>query len=118
MRLVVVGLLPTLWAAAANAETPGIFLECTGHNLLTNFQTEHEVAVLKRTAEFDGKPYRLSESQTEFTLTGPAPADDTVVYINRLTGEFAITPAALSGNPKKLEESGKGEGCQKTSQKF
>ena len=81
--------------------TARTFLECKGYSIRLNTQVEHEIAIYKTMAEFDGKTYRLSETTTEFTLTGPLSANDTIIYINRLTGEYAITPASLGGDSKK-----------------
>jgi hypothetical protein len=63
--------------------------------------------------------YRLRENHTEFTLTGPAPKYDRVLFINRVTGEWALTPSTLHGGPTgKLESSEKEEGCEIVQRKF
>jgi hypothetical protein len=62
-------------------------------------------------AEVDGKPFAISIRKTEFVLTGSIPTNDTLFYINRLTGEYAITPASLRGDLRKLEWSREGEGA-------
>ena len=83
------------------------------------FSTEHEIAIFNNYAEVDGSHYRMKKTRTEFTLTGPRPKYDRVFYINRLTGEWALTPSALNGDPAgKLESSGKGEGCEIKKRKF
>jgi hypothetical protein len=102
----------------AGADEAGFFLECVGHNSLSGLRTQHEIAFYMATAEVDGKRYAVSKTETEFTLTGPIPAHDTVMYINRLTGEFAITPAYVGSASNIHEDSGKNEGCRKASQKF
>jgi hypothetical protein len=108
-----------LTALPATADASRIFLECRGHDDVRGVQTEHEVAIFGDRAEIDGKRYRLAENQTEFTLTGPDPKYDRIMYINRLTGEWALTPSSLEGDSAgKLESSGKGEGCELTRRKF
>jgi hypothetical protein len=84
-----------------------------------NSTIEHNVALYKIKAVFDGQTYRLLETTTDFTLTGPLPEASTRVYINRLTGEYAITPSFLSGDAKALEWSRpEDRGCVKSAPKF
>lgn len=81
--------------------------------------TEHEIAIYGETAEVDGDRYSLSETAAEFKLTGPVSVNDRIIYINRLTGEFAILPAPGAQITRSNMEGGQdAEGCKKASQKF
>ena len=116
MKKRILGLVLLVCASPAHA---GVFLECRGHDDIHGFPSEHEVAILDREAEVDGARYRLLQTQTEFTLTGPSPKYDLAMYINRLTGEWAVTPNLDQPNSiGKTESSGKGEGCEVTKRKF
>jgi hypothetical protein len=94
-------------------------LECKGNSLRLRMPITYEVAIDGTRAEVDGKPYQLSESAVQYTLTGPVPANDTTFAINRLTGEWYITPSSPHGDAMQMEYSAQGEeGCRKASQKF
>ena len=109
----------SLGLASARVEPPRTFMECTGHDDLHSFSTEHEITIYDGTAEVDGSHYRMKKTRTQFTLTGPSPKYDRVFHINRLTGEWALTPSALNGDPTgKLESSGKGERCEAKKRRF
>ncbi len=119
MRGVILSVAIILCVVPAQAERVRIFLECRGHDDLHGVQTEHEVAIFSDRVEVDGSRYQLRETNTELTLTGPAPKNDRVLYINRITGEWALTPSTLNGEPAgKLESSGNGEGCEVKQRKF
>lgn len=119
MKAIILSAAIILCVVPARAERVHIFLECRGHDDLHGVQTEHEAAIFSDRAEVDGSRYQLRETSAEFTLTGPAPKNDRVLYINRLTGEWVLTPSTLNGDPTgKLESSGKGEGCEVKQRKF
>lgn len=105
-------------AQPSAAETPRSFLVCVGFDPVLEAATEHNVTIYRVTAEIDGKSYKLTETPSSLTLTGPLPTSDTQVYINRLTGEYAITPSSLRSGSRALEWSRDGEGCRKASPKF
>jgi hypothetical protein len=118
MKAILAAGLISVCAAPACADGVQVFLECRGYNPSLNMPIEHEVWISGSNAEVDGKPFAISVRATEFVLTGPIPANDTLFYINRLTGEYAITPASLQGDASKLEWSRKGEGCKPVSRRF
>jgi hypothetical protein len=98
-------------------------LECTGYNPVLRGRSQHEIAIYGTAAEVDGDRYSLSETATEFRLTGPAPANDRIVYIDRVTAAFEIGP--LPGVPMSNNNfeymprtDDAGFGCKKASQKF
>ncbi len=118
MRLLL--LIATLLAATpvktAMARTS--LLECKGYSVQLDAQIKHEIAIYDTMAEFDGKQYQLSEAPLQFRLIGPVPANDTIVYIYRPTGDYTITSVSPNGDVKKSEWSRKDEGCHKAPQKF
>jgi hypothetical protein len=93
-------------------------LKCKGYSIRLNTPVKHEIAIYDTMAEFDGKQYQLSETPLQFRLFGPVPANDTIVYIYRPTGDYAITSVFPNGDVKKTEWSRKDEGCHKASQEF
>jgi hypothetical protein len=119
MKSMVALVLLPLSLSSAHAAPQPTYLECTGHDDLRQTPTAHEIVIIGERAEVDGKRYEMKQSRTEFTLTGPIPKYDRVFYINRLTGEWALTPSTLRGDPTgKLESSAKGEGCEMKRRKF
>ncbi|WP_316228654.1 hypothetical protein [Bradyrhizobium sp. SZCCHNR1045] len=100
--------------AAVRART---LLLCHGFSVSLKGPISHYVGIDGNTAEFDGKHYHVSESATEFVLTGPVPVNDTIVHISRLTGEWYLDSSPERAD--KMEYSASGEdGCRKATQKF
>jgi hypothetical protein len=118
MKAILAAGLISVSAAPAYADGVQVFLECRGYNPSLNAPIEHEVWMSGNKAEVDGKPFAISIRAIEFVLTGPIPTNDTLFYINRLTGEHAITPASLRGDVRRLEWSREGEGCKPVSRRF
>ncbi len=109
-------LLSVCSAQLAAART---LLECKGYSVRLKGPISHEIAIDNTTAEVDGQRYHVSQSATQFILRGPNPINDTVVGINRLTGEWYINPSSMQGDPMKMEYTVEGdEGCRKADQKF
>jgi hypothetical protein len=102
-----------------------LILVCKGYGYPPRGAAWHSIVIHEKAAEVDGKPYLLSESPTEFTLKGPTPTNNAIIWIDRINGQYSIS--ALDGLP--LEDSGgyrgpswhdtgTDEGCRQKSQEF
>jgi hypothetical protein len=106
-----ISVIAALLAVTAQAMAHTSLLECKGYSVQLNRQINHEIAIHDTMAEFDGQQYQLSEAPLQFRLIGPIPANDTIVYIYRLIGTYAITSVSANGDVKRIEWSREDEGC-------
>lgn len=117
--LFAIGCLLLVAVCSSQLAAARTLLECKGYSARLNGPISHEIEIDNTTAEVDGQRYHVSESATQFILTGPIPVNDTIFGINRLTGEWYINPSSMQGDFTKLEYSVDGdEGCGKADQKF
>jgi hypothetical protein len=113
-------------APHTEAKAHDLLLVCKGYTYPPSGAIWHSIVTHDAAAEVDGKPCLLSENATEFTLKGPIPANDAIIWIDRLTGQYSITsfngvPEEYSGGyrgPNNWIDTGTDEGCRQKSRKF